>query len=77
MTDSPFNAIDMSKNLSMADGNIGHTSGDLQFINPFQNMMPFNSTDTGENNTILTTFKNVSIHVFQVIICISIITVKI
>ena len=63
----------MSKNLSIADGNIGHTSGDLKFISPSQNMIPFNSTDTGKNNTILTTFKNLSSHVFQAVICISII----
>ena len=73
MTDSPLDPMDISKNLSENLGNLGHTAGevqsDLQFTSPSPNMILFNSTDTGSKNTILPTFKNISIHVLQILIC--------
>ena len=77
MADSPLHPTDISKNLSLADGNLsliaGEVQSSIQFTSPSPNMIPFNSTDTGSNNTtILTTFKNVSIQVIQIVICIAI-----
>ena len=69
MADSSLDPTNISKSL----GNFGQS--DLQSTSPSPNMIQFNSTNTGGNNkTMLTTFKNVSIHVLQVMICIFIIT---
>ena len=73
MTDLPLDPMDISKNLSKNLGNLGHTAGevqsDLQFTSSSPNMILFNSTDKGSNNTILPTFKNISIHILQILIC--------